>query len=385
MVDAVPKRVLVLSFSPLAFDARVLRQVNALKDRYLVTTAAFGPSTVSGIEHIELHDLPPHRGGFISRLLYGIRFVLGDYAALHRQHPRDREALSLLGGRDWDVVIANDALSLPVATQLTGRILADLHEYSPSQGEGDEQYLVRKATTRYFRWILRRFLPHAERVTTVSRGLAELYLREFGVEVGVIENAALYRDGQPTPVGSPIRLVHSGAAGRGRQIELIIDAVRETRLSVTLDCYLIDDGTGYLEELKAYASQVNEVVIHPPVPQQELVDHLSQYDLGVMFLAPINLTYEWALPNKVFDYVQARLGLLVGPSPEMERLVREYELGAVTPDFSRDSLIRLLDELNPDDVASWKQGSHNAAGKLSGEIQIAKLGTIIDEMVNIIR
>ena len=44
---------------------------------------------------------------------------------------------------------------------------------------------------------------------------------------------------------------------------------------------------------------------------------------------PINFNNKLALPNKLFDYVQARLGVLIGPSPEMVHYVEEYDLGEV--------------------------------------------------------
>ena len=45
---------LILSFSDLYRDARLLKQINLFKDDYNVTTCGYGPQPVEGVEHIEV-------------------------------------------------------------------------------------------------------------------------------------------------------------------------------------------------------------------------------------------------------------------------------------------------------------------------------------------
>ncbi|MGO3482613.1 MAG: glycosyltransferase family 1 protein, partial [Cellulosimicrobium funkei] len=48
-------RLLILSFSPIASDARVLKQVHAFQDDYQVTTCGYGPAP-GGVEHLRIPD-----------------------------------------------------------------------------------------------------------------------------------------------------------------------------------------------------------------------------------------------------------------------------------------------------------------------------------------
>ena len=107
-----------------------------------------------------------------------------------------------------------------------------------------------------------------------------------------------------------------------------------------------------------------------PLPYADLVQTLNAYDLGVFVLPPVNFNYANALPNKLFDFVQARLGVVVGPSPEMARLVTEHGLGAVAADFTASALTAVLDGLTPEQVAAWKRASHAAARELSSDAQV---------------
>ncbi len=374
-------RLLILVYSRLEMDARVLRQIRWLSRRFDVTSAGFGPSPVEGVPHVELAALPPYAGGTLARLVYVISFVLGRFAGLTARNPQDSAAVELLDFQEWDVIVANDVSALPAATRLRSRhgILADLHEYAPRQA--DESLLFRLTEARYFRWVLKRWLRRAGRVTTVSQGIADEYSREFGVEPVVVANAAAYREGEPRPVGSPIRIVHSAVPSPARHIEVMIEAVTATRTSVTFDLYLVDDGSAYLRGLRHLADASDRVTIHGAVPNSELVDVLAGYDIGVHLLPSINFNHRWALPNKFFDFVQARLGIVIGPSPEMARVVNEYGLGAVAQDFTAESLTRVFDDLDAEQVAQWKLASNRAARPLSGESQLEIFERVVQEML----
>lgn len=335
---------------------------------------------MSGVEHIELADAPPYRG-FVGRIVYATFFLLGFYRLVTARHPRHRAALARLDGREWDLVVANDALVLPLAMRLTTHrgVVADLHEYAPQLG--DDSLRTRLTTDRYFRWIIRTYVKRAAAVTTVSPGIADRYAREFGVRPIVVANAAPFEDRAPTPVGRPIRLVHSAAPSPLRRIETMIEAVKLTRANVTFDLYLVDDGSPYVAGLRALAADIDAVTIHDPVAQNELVETLARYDVGVHVLPPINFNHLWALPNKLFDFVQARLGIVIGPSPEMVRMVSDNGLGAVADDFSAASLARVLDALDPEAVMGWKRAADRAAVPLSGETQLDIFEGIVRRIV----
>jgi hypothetical protein len=112
------------------------------------------------------------------------------------------------------------------------------------------------------------------------------------------------------------------------------------------------------------------VTVHPPVPYPELSRALNRFDVGVYILPPVNFNNAWALPNKFFDFVQARLGVVLGPSPEMAALVRRHGLGVVSDDFTAESFARSLDALTPESVDAFKAASHAVAQELSADTQV---------------
>jgi hypothetical protein len=145
--------------------------------------------------------------------------------------------------------------------------------------------------------------------------------------------------------------------------------VLQAGTSMTLDFYLAANDPAYLESLKERAAGAANITFHEPVPFTELVATLNTYDVGLHILAPTNFNNAYALPNKFFEYVQARLGLIIGPSPEMMRILRERDLGAVTADFTAEALAEVLRGLDRATVETWKKDSDAAARDLSAETQ----------------
>ena len=70
-------------------------------------------------------------------------------------------------------------------------------------------------------------------VSTVAAEIVERY-REYGVDATVVTNAPPFRDRRPSAVHDPIRLVHSGNASPGRQLERTMRAVAQAASPVTL-------------------------------------------------------------------------------------------------------------------------------------------------------
>lgn len=357
--------VLVLSYSPLHRDARVLRQVRLLVDDYDVTTCGYGPSPDPRV--VEHRQIP-------SELVYWHKdrrtTILRLFQRTYDTMPLTRHLRERLGVGEFDIILANDVDAVPLAVSLEPRlgVHADLHEFSSRQKEEDRVW--RTFVAPFIRWMVRRWVTRADSVTTVGPGLARQYLKEFGIVAEVVRNAPPYADLAPVPVDRPIRLVHAGNAVPAR-LEVMLQAMDLVTTDVTLDLYLIDQGSGYVQQLRERFADHPRVRLHDAVPPDEVVPTLNRYDVGVYSLPPISFNFRYALPNKVFDFVQARLGLVVGPSPEMAALVHDHHLGVVADDFTPVGLARALDSLTPDQVTADKAAAAAAAPLLCAEEQVS--------------
>jgi glycosyltransferase involved in cell wall biosynthesis len=387
-------RALVISLSDLGQDARVARHVAALRTHWHVTTAALAPSRWDDVEHVALPAAAATAPGAVAaRALAGMSTA---WAALRRRRwiapaaaePRlDRLTVDdgrlaaceqALRGVPADVAVVNDLAMLPVVERaLPGvPIVYDAHEYGPGQ---EAPSLRWRATGRpYTRYLLARHAARAAAITTVSNGIADLYERDLGVRPAVITNAAPHIALQPTPVGDPIRLVHWGMAHPRRGLDVLIDALRGLGDGYRLDLYLVGPDAE-LRRLRARTRGDSRIALHPPLPAQSLAVEGNRYDVGVHVLPPVNLNHVHALPNKLFEFLQARLAFVVGPSPEMAALARETGAGVVTAGFEAEQLRDTLAALTGAEIAACKLAADAAAGRWTEEAGAQTLRRIVAE------
>ncbi|MFD1210960.1 glycosyltransferase [Arthrobacter sp. GCM10027362] len=362
-MSASDRTLLILSLSPLRSDPRVLKQINLFKDRYTVTTCGFGPAPDGVAGHVELDRALPSWPRDPQRLL------LRRYPQVYWGIAAVAEAGRQLRGRSFDAVLANDANTLPLALSLAPArgVHADLHEFAPKEHFNKPAW--RLLVAPYVRWLCRTYLPQAASVTTVSEGIARQYGQDFGVSAGVVTNAAPYTEREPRPTQLPIRLLYSSAGQRYRRIENIMEAMRGTPEHLELDLIVMPNEPAYVAELVELGRTLPRVRFRDPVPYTELVDTVAEYDVSVSVIPPTNFNLAHALPNKFFEAVQGRTGLVIGPSPAMQALLERHGLGAVTRDFSAQALREVLGSLTPELVDGWKRHAHEAARELSSEHQ----------------
>jgi len=346
-------QILCVSFSPIYADSRVLRQLEVLRHHGEVTTVGYGPAPEGVKRHIEV----PAGASSLPETPLGVaKLALHLHNAVELTSPGEKAVLrQVVDSGSYDLVVANDARALPLAFAASGGspVLADMHEWAPE--ERATVLVWRLLVGPYMEHLCKKYLPRTAAVTSVSAGLAGLYDDRYGVSTEIVRNAADLRDLKPTPVDpSRIRLVHSGTADAERNIVELIEAVDRLGDGFSLDLYLLEVPGGHLGVIKKLAAASPRVKVHDPVPPDTLPTVLNQYDLGV-FLYPLKtLSHLYHLPNKFFDFVQARLGLVFSPAPEIDAHIGQYGLGVTTEDTTADALVTALRSITPADVARFK-------------------------------
>lgn len=354
-------RLLIVSYSDIERDARLRKQIDLFLPDYAVTVVGHGHPFETGAELILFPSAETRWKDRLRAALLHTRI----YWLAQRLEADNVVARGLLRGREFDAVLTNDIEPVGTAVDLFGaeKVHSDLHEYYPGLQDQDPAWV--RLRQPYYEWMLQRHVAQVASVTTVSRRIADLYEKQFAFQSGIVENALPPQGVVAGDVSSPIELVHSGAALPNRHIEEMMRAAAQTRTPVRMHLYLTGQGTEYYRSLLELADQLGpRVTIHEPVLPQELIATLSQYDVGVHLLPPVPTNNSLALPNKFFDFVQARLGVLVGPTEDMANRVREFGIGAVAEDYTAAALTAVLDDLTVEDVERWKEATGPASEAL---------------------
>ncbi len=374
------KTILVLSFSNLARDPRVNRQIRFLSERYRVVAAGLVDPGIEGVMFIPLVK----EINKIRLLLPALKLAVHRYESWYWGQDHIRNCLNALHPVRADLYLANDIDSLPVALRLArgAKVIFDAHEYAPRQRE--DIFRWRLLFQDYSTYLCKTYIPKVHGMITVCPGIAEAYEKDTGVKPLVITSAPDYENLEPNLLdqrNGRIRMIHHGIAGPSRKIENMIRMMDSLDDRFELNLMFIPGNPRYTKFLKKLATRRPNVHFLPPQPMRTLSRYLHQFDIGVSLIAPTNFNYFHILPNKFFECIQARLALAVGPSPEMARIVKEHDLGVVAEDFAPEALAERLKVLDQEKINYYKWQSHRAARLLSAEENKKLLFRLVEQVI----
>lgn len=380
-MEPLQKKILIAAFRDVSRSKRVLRQINYLKDKYELYVIGYEPFiNITGISYFQVNPCFRNMNLYqkaYSAFLLAIRQFETAYKILYNY----QDTLQKLTKTQFDLILVHDFKPLPMIYQLNEKpnILVDIHEYYFDMSNRRIGLL-----TRFDEYLINTYFLRCDKGFTVSHGIAEKYKNETGKNFQVITSAHDYVDCKPSTVlPDKIKIIHHGNANPARQLELMIEVMDyvDERFELDLMLTALTFDVPYVKKLHKMANLRKNVRILPPVAPDDIVAFTSQYDIGFFLLPETNFSLTYSLPNKFFEFIQARLCIAIGPSIEMAKKVRKYDLGIIAEDFKPSTMASMLNTLTESQIMHHKQQCHNFAHELSSEKEMEKLGKIIKSLV----
>jgi len=276
-----------------------------------------------------------------------------------------------------DVFVSNDLDTLP-ANYLVSRIkrkplVYDSHEYFTEVPELIGRPVVRTIWT----WLEKLLVPKVDAAYTVCDSIAEVYHDLYKVDFKVVRNLPVCSATEKIAhsmtrshrmSNSSKIILYQGALNLGRGVGA---AIRSMPYLDGAELWLAGDGdqTSELKELVAEMKLESKVKFLGRLPLHQLHEVTRQADLGISLEEDLGLNYRFALPNKLFDYIQAGVPVLVSNLPEMRHIVEHYQIGAIAETHQRKELAELLRNalFDQDKRLVWEQNLPRAASELCWE------------------
>lgn len=375
-------KLLIFTINPVHNAPRVIREIDCLKGEFEITVTGHTPPSLETVHYVNSDEIKlshlEYTLGKIYRVLTLGRVFKGRYFTTQKK------INSLLQKVDPDLVIVHPGSFLPYffAKNHKFKLVFNAHEFHPKEFEGDLRW--KNTWGKIYDEIYRVYLPKVDLLINVCEGIANECRIKYGKDSLIIPNAGPYKDGI-APIlkaSGKIKLIHHGVAIRERKLELMIELASKLEEQFELDMMLVYQDEEYYYHLCKLAEQTNNVRLIPSVSYEEIISFIHGYDIGLFLLPPVNFNYLHALPNKFFEFVQARLAIAVGPSPEMAELVKKYDLGIVSDDFTVASMSEKLKSLTHLKINSFKNSSHSAASVLNSEQYEKLLLVFIKNLMN---
>jgi glycosyltransferase involved in cell wall biosynthesis len=219
-------------------------------------------------------------------------------------------------------------------------LLYDAHEYFPEVPE----VVNRKKIKKIWEKIEKFSIPKANEVITVSNGIAEIFYNKYHVNAFVVRNVPKSYTCKTLKSESPV-ILYQGSVNVHRGIEYLVQAMKYLPENVTL--WIIGDGDVFevIQSLVEIEQVSDRVKLMSKIPFEELPKYTCKAWVGVSIEENIGKSYRLALPNKLFDYIQAGVPVLVSNLPEMKKIVEHYQVGEILSNHQPHQIAEILNDM----------------------------------------
>ena len=242
----------------------------------------------------------------------------------------------ILLSNDLDTLLANF-----LASKCKGvPIVYDSHELFPESPELVNSPIKKKIWESLEGWIL----PKIKYSYTVSNTISQFYLNKYGIYMKVVRNVPYL---SPTYLECKCtkNIIYQGGINPGRGLELAIE------MMCFLDDFklkIIGDGEG-LNALKKLAKKKgveNKVEFLGRLPFDDLKAHTREASVGVLFEETRGLSFEYSLPNKLFDYIHADTPVLASCLVEVKKIIKNYQIGELIKERTPQGIVKQIKEMS---------------------------------------
>ena len=290
--------------------------------------------------------------------------------------------VDLLYSNDLDTLLANYCAK---KIKLNAKLIYDAHELFTEVPELNERKLIKKIWTKIEEWIF----PKLDKIITVNQSIAEVYFEKYkkkllvirNVPSKLIEKTSVSRAELGLPEDKFILIIQGSGLNIQRGIEEAILAMHLIEKCLML---IIGDGDVIPSAIELVKNEKldEKVKFLSKRPYNEMMQFTKNADIGLSLDKPLSTNYKLALPNKVFDYIQAGIPIISSNLIEIRKIIEKYKIGfciqQVTPDNIANQVNFIID--NPEILNEYKLNCIRTAEIENWENEKLKLENLLDNM-----
>ena len=255
---------------------------------------------------------------------------------------------------DWQTL----QLGVEIKNAIGSKLIFDSHELETHRNPP-----LTPARKRWMEKYEAKLLPQCDLVTTVCESIAAHLESSYKIpRPWVVVNSPIVSKAlMPTPVPrwgrlpsnpsirteagfseSTYLLTIVGNLTINRGVETLLDAMRglPSDIAVAMVGKATPEFKTEIEKLIKEYNLENRVRLLDPVNPVFLVDFLSSANAGIIPIIPKTLSYQFALPNKLFECAFAGLPIIASDTVEIKMIIDRYSLGSTFPFGNHERLAK---------------------------------------------
>ena len=289
-----------------------------------------------------------------------------------------------------DLIFSNDLDTLPAAflahkLKKRSKIVYDSHELFTEAPELEGRFVK-----KIWECMEKIIFPKLTNITTVNDTIAEIFKSKYRKSIVVIRNVSEKFDWSELkskkdlgiPEDKELIIVQGSGLNVDRGIEEAILAMQLINNAILL---IVGDGDVIpnAKELVKTHQLETKVLFFGKRPYKELMQFTQYASIGLALDKPKSLNYRFALPNKLFDYIQANTAVICSNLIEIQKIVEKYEIGISIETISPEAIAETINGLleNKDKLLSFQENCKKAAEVENWENEKVKLKALLEKVV----
>lgn len=315
-------KVLVSVFNNLATDQRVEKVCRTLSENgYRIEL--LGNNWLGSPEMTR--NYPVSRIHLKSKIL---RYAYVEFQyKLYQELLRKADQQTILLANDLDCLLPNYLVS----KKLNIPLVFDSHEIFTEMPAINGRF-----TQKIWRFLESSILPKIKWMMTASESYADWFQERYQIERPTVVQNFPFKTENPQNYkseNSPKIILYQGVINPARGLDQIIPAMKNIP---NAELWIAGDGPrkSEYEQLTKDLNLENKVKFLGKLPPEKLRELTPKADVGLSIEENKGLSYFFSMPNKISDYIQARIPVVVSNFPEMRKVIDHFQAGEKISDYS---------------------------------------------------
>ena len=278
------------------------------------------------------------------------------------------------------ILLANDLDTLLpnylVSKKLSIPLVFDSHEIFTEMPA-----IQKRFTQKIWRFLERKLLPNVKYMMTESESYSDWFQQKYRIKPIVVRNIPRQiNEGIVFPDNKPKIILYQGVINQSRGLPQAIEAMNFLENVVFK---IIGDGPKRKEYEALVVSKglENKVQFLGQMLPEDMRKVTKTADVGLSLEENGGVSYLYSLPNKVSDYIQAKVPLVMINFPEMMRIKKEYNIGEVVKNHDPQNIASKIQTVLKNGRTFYQEDLENAGKKLCWEQEELKIELLFEKVI----